>query len=225
MSNSSINKAIIFGLGQIAEVAYYYLKNDSDYEVAGFTVDNEYIDADKFNNLPVVAFEEISSIFPPDEYHIFIPVSYKNLNRNREEKFREASKLGYQFASYVSSKAWVWEGFKTGRNCMILENNVIQPFVTIGDNCILWSGNHIGHHSKIEDNCFIASHVVISGAVTVKHNCFIGVNATLRDSITIGERCVIGANALIMADAEPEGVYIANSATRAKIPSTRLKKI
>ena len=35
---------IIFGIGQIAEVAYYYFSEDSDYNVAGFTVDDTYLD-------------------------------------------------------------------------------------------------------------------------------------------------------------------------------------
>ena len=50
-----------------------------------------------------------------------------------------------------------------GDNCFILEDNTVQPFVTIGNNVTLWSGNHIGHDSVIEDDCFISSHVVVSG--------------------------------------------------------------
>ena len=100
-----------------------------------------------------------------------------------------------------------------------------QPFVTIGNNVTLWSGNHIGHHSTIHDHCFIASHVVVSGGVEIDESCFIGVNATLRDHIKVGEKCVIGAGALLLADAEPEGVYIGPATERAKVPSTRLRKI
>ena len=54
-----------------------------------------------------------------------------------------------------------------GDNCFILEDNTIQPFVSIGNNVTLWSGNHIGHDSTIDDHCFIASHVVVSGHVRV----------------------------------------------------------
>jgi acetyltransferase-like isoleucine patch superfamily enzyme len=51
------------------------------------------------------------------------------------------------------------------------------------------------------------------------------VNATLRDHINVGERCVIGAGALLLADAEPEGVYLGAATERSKVPSTRLRKI
>ena len=74
----------------------------------------------------------------------------------------------------------------------ILENNIIQPYVKIGNNVTLWSGNHIGHHSVIKDHCLFPL-VVISGRVTVDEQCFFGVNSTIRDNITIGKKSMIGA--------------------------------
>ena len=89
----------------------------------------------------------------------------------------------------------------------------------------LWSGNHVGHHSIIHDHCFLASHVVVSGGVEIGESCFIGVNATLRDHVKIGAKSVIGANALVLADVEPEGVYIGAATERSRVPSSRLRKI
>ena len=77
-------------------------------------------------------------------------------------------------ASYVSPRAFVWRNVKLGEHCFIFENNVLQPFVNIGDNVVLWSGNHIGHHSKIGDHCFVSSHVVVSGFCDIGANCFLG---------------------------------------------------
>ena len=105
----------------------------------------------------------------------------------------------------------------------MLEDNTVQPFVTIGDNCYLWSGNHVGHHSTVMEGTFIASHVVISGNVTVGRRCFLGVNATIRNGISIGDECVIGAGAVIMHDTEPGGVYPGPEATRIAVPSSRVR--
>ncbi|MBM4200304.1 MAG: transferase, partial [Gammaproteobacteria bacterium] len=107
----------------------------------------------------------------------------------------------------------------------ILEDNTLQPFAHIGNNVTLWSGNHIGHHSSIHDHCFVASHVVVSGGVEIGEQCFVGVNATLRDHIKIGPRCVLGAGTILLGDAEPEGVYIAQSTDRSRVPSSRLRQI
>lgn len=218
-------KLVIFGCGDIAELAHFYFSRDSDYEVAAFTVDAAFLSASEFCGLPVVAFERVSAVYPPEQHDLFVALSYSKLNAVRKEKYLSAKALGYQLASYISSSATVLNEVRTGDNCFILEDNTIQPFVVLGSNVTLWSGNHIGHHSRIGDHTFIASHAVISGGVEIGEQCFIGVNATLRDHITIGDRCVIGAGALLLADAEAEGVYVGAATERARVPSTRLRKI
>ena len=216
---------VIFGSGDIAELAYYYFSTDSSYEVVAFTVDADYVKKPDFCGLPVVAFEDVIRSYPPENNFFFVALGYSKLNAVRKEKFLAAKKQGYKLASFISSHATVLNEGRIGENCFIFEDNTIQPFVTIGNNVTLWSGNHIGHHSVIHDHTFIASQVVISGRVEIGEQCFIGVNATLRDHITIGDRCVIGADALLLADADAEGVYIGSATERSKVPSTRLRGI
>jgi len=218
-------KLVVFGSGDIAELAHYYFSTDSDYEVVAFTVDANYIEESKFCGLPVVAFEDVAKDYPPDLYFFFVALSYSKLNAVRKEKFLAAKARGYNLASFVSSRATVLNEGKIGENCFILEDNTVQPFVGIGNNVTLWSGNHIGHHTVIHDHTFIASHVVVSGGVEIGEQCFIGVNATLRDHIKIGDRCVVGAGTLLLGDAGPEGVYIGPATERSKVPSTRLRGI
>jgi sugar O-acyltransferase (sialic acid O-acetyltransferase NeuD family) len=216
---------IIFGSGDIGQLAHYYFSTDSDYEVIAFTVDASHLKDAEFCNLPVVAFEGIAETYPPEKYDLFIALSYSKLNSVRKERYLWAREKGYTLASYISSHATVLNDGRIGDNCFILEDNTLQPFVSVGNNVTLWSGNHIGHHSTIHDHAFIASHVVISGGVEIGAQCFIGVNATLRDHIKVGERCVVGAGTLLLADAEPEGVYIGSATERSKVSSTRLRRI
>lgn len=216
---------VIFGAGDIAELAHFYFTRDGARRVAAFTVDREFLPGDTWKGLPVVAFDEVASRFPPAAHDLFVALSYSRLNALRREKFLAGRALGYALASYVSPRATVLTEHPVGENCFILEDNTIQPFVRIGHDVTLWSGNHVGHHSVIGDHTFVASHVVISGGVTIGESCFVGVNATLRDHVRIGERCVIGAGALILADAEPEGVYVGPATERSKVPSSRLRRI
>jgi sugar O-acyltransferase (sialic acid O-acetyltransferase NeuD family) len=216
---------VIFGTGDIAQLAHFYFNTDSEYEVIAFTVDADYLANTIFCGLPVIAFEEILKHYAPGQCDIFVALSYSKLNKIRKEKYLAAKTLGYRIASFVSSNATVLNEGRIGENCFIFENNTIQPFVTIGNNVTLWSGNHIGHHSTINDHCFIASHVVVSGGVEIGEQCFIGVNSTLRDHIKIGKRCVIGAGTLLLSDAEPDGLYIGTATERSKVPSTRLRVI
>lgn len=220
-----MDNVIIFGLGDISQIAKLYLSNDDKYNVVAFTVDTEYIKEENFEGLPIVAFEDIEMKYSIEDYKFFIPLSYTKVNKLREQKFLEAKEKGYRFISYISSKASVASNVKIGENCFIFEDNTIQPFVIIEDNCILWSGNHIGHHSIVKDNCFISSHVVISGGVEIGENTFIGVNATLRDHIKIGKFNVIGAGALILADTEDNKVYMESATEVSRVPSNRLRGI
>ncbi|MDX8524184.1 acetyltransferase [Mesorhizobium sp. MSK_1335] len=216
---------VIFGAGDIAELAHYYFTRDSAHDVAAFTVDGAFLTRDRLAGLPVVPFETLAEQFPPDAHAAFVALSYSRLNELRRQKYLALKALGYDLVSYLSSKATLLNDGRIGENCFILEHNVVQPFATIGNNVTLWSGNHIGHHSRIADHCFLASHIVVSGGVDIGEACFIGVNATLRDHIRVGEQCVIGAGALILADAAPEGVYLGGETERSKVPSSRLRRI
>jgi sugar O-acyltransferase (sialic acid O-acetyltransferase NeuD family) len=162
-----MKKVVIFGTGAFAEVAYFYFKNDSQFEIVAFTENKEFMKKEKLYDLPIIPFEEIENIYPPSQYQLFIAVVYTKTNKIRERIFNEAKSKKYTLMSYVNSKAIIWGEIDMGENCFILENVVIQPFVKIGNNVIMWSGNHIGHHSIIGDHCFITSHVVVSGNVQI----------------------------------------------------------
>ena len=201
-------RLIIYGTDDFPQLAKFYFDEDSEYEVSGFTVDEAYKKTDDFCGLPVVSSDDMEKRFPPDEYSLFIAIAYSHLNEIREAKYFEMKKRGYSLASYMSSKATIWnEGNKIGDNCFILEDNTIQPYATIGNDTILWSGNHIGHHATIGDHVFISSHVVLSGRASVGHNAFIGVNATINDHINVAAKTVIGSGALITRDTEPNSLY------------------
>jgi sugar O-acyltransferase (sialic acid O-acetyltransferase NeuD family) len=216
---------VVFGVGQIAELADFYFKHDSEHAVRAFVVDAAFKKEDSFLGRPVVALEEVVRDFPPDAFSAFVAVSYAKLNALRSEKATALKEMGYDLASYISSRASIFPGTEPGPNAFILEDNTIQPFVRIGAHVTLWSGNHIGHHSVIEDDVFLASQIVVSGNCHIKRRTFIGVNATLRDGITVGERCVIGAGACLLADCEDESVFPAARTEPSPVKSSRLRKI
>ena len=219
-----MKKLIIFGIGEQAEIAYYYFSNDTKYEVVAFVVDKEYIKQNTLFDLPIVEFETLEKKYQVSEYEIFIAIGYSKINKIRTEKYLACKEKGYKIASYISSKASIFTD-NIGENCFILEDNTIQPYVKIGNNVTIWSGNHIGHHSIINDNCFITSHVVVSGGVEIGENSFIGVNATLRDHIRIGKENVIGAGALILSNTEDKKVFMEKETEASRVPSNRLRGI
>jgi sugar O-acyltransferase (sialic acid O-acetyltransferase NeuD family) len=209
-------KIIIFGIQDFAELAHYYLENDSEHEVVAFCVNEKYLPEDKFfHKLPIVPFESIENLYPSSEYKFFAPMSPQQMNRLREKVYNEIKSKGYELISYISSKATCFNNV-IGDNCFILENNTIQPFTSIGNNVVLWSGNHIGHHSVIKDHIMFTSHVVLSGHCVVENYCTLGVNATIRDGVTISEGTFVAMSASIIKNTEPWGLYKGNPAVKSE---------
>ncbi|HLL72126.1 MAG TPA: acetyltransferase [Pyrinomonadaceae bacterium] len=218
-------KVVVFGVSQWAELAHFYLTHDSEHEVVAFTLDRDYLEAREYKGLPVVAFEEVREHYPPGEFKMFIPMSFKRMNHVRAEKYAEAKAQGYELVSYVSSKATTFPGFECGDNCFIFEDNTIQPFVRIGNNVVMWSGNHIGHHSTIKDHVMITSHVVISGCCTIEPYCFFGVNATVRDETTIARETLVGMGVTILKDTQEFEVYKATGTPPAGFRSDEIRSL
>lgn len=192
-----MKEIIIVGLGETADIAYEYFKFDSNYDVVAFSVDKEYLKCDSYQDLPVVALEDLATIFPPNKYLTFVALASGQLNKNREKLYKKVKEMGYTCASYISSRAFVWRTVKVGENCFIFEGNVLQHGVEVGNNVVLWSGNHIGHQTKIRDNVFVTSHCVISGYCDIGENCFLGVNCTFADGVTVNRDCFIGMGSIV----------------------------
>jgi sugar O-acyltransferase (sialic acid O-acetyltransferase NeuD family) len=216
---------VIFGIGEMAELAHYYFAREEAHPPVAFTVDAAHASRDSFQGLPVVPFAEARTRFDPASHDLFIAIGYSKVNRARKEKYLAAKALGYRLPSYVSPHATVLNDGRIGDNCFILEDNTIQPFATIGDDVTLWSGNHVGHHSTIGDHCFVTSHVVISGGVRIGERTFIGVNASLRDHISVGAGCVIGAGSLVLRDVPDDSVFAAPGTEASAVPASRLRRI
>jgi sugar O-acyltransferase (sialic acid O-acetyltransferase NeuD family) len=203
---------VLIGAGEFAQIACEYFEHDSAYDVVAFSVERAYLTQPTLADRPVVAYESLEVLYPPSEVDVFVAIPASGLNRLRMRFYQDAKAKGYRFASYVSSRAFVWRNVTLGENCFIFEANVIQPFVSIGNNCVLWSGNHIGHRTVVRDHVFMASHAVVSGFCDIGQGSFIGVNATFNDRVKVAPDNLIGSGALVTRDTEPGCVYVGSPA-------------
>jgi len=205
-------KLIIVGAGEFAEIAHHYFTRWSPYEVVAFSAERNFIDKEKLFDLPVVPFEELEKLYNPEEYKVFVAVTYTQLNRVRTKLFKKAKEKGFSFATFIHPTVFVDDTTEIGENCFIFELNNIQYKVVVGNNVILWSKNHIGPRTIIKDNCFISSGVTVSGYCEIGENCFLGVNSCIADYKKIAKDCIIGAGAVVLKDTEAEKVYVGNPA-------------
>ncbi len=214
-------KVVIFGTGRGASVAHRYLSKDSDYQVCAFTVEKQFLNCDEYRGLPVVDFDQVQVLFPPDQFKLFVPLGSQNLNRLRYDKYMACKEKGYTLASYVSSTIQFGDELEVGENCFILENNSINFDVKIGNNVTIWSSNQIGDQSIVSDHCWITSNVCMAGHVKIMPFSFIGINASISNDVIIGEENFIGANSLITKSTGPKEVFLNNQTAKAPLTSDR----
>lgn len=205
-------KLIIFGTGELAELANFYFTKDSNHIVCGFTVNKEFIKSDTYLDLPLVPFDEVASRFPPVECDLFVAVGYSNLNENRKAKYFEAKELGYKLASYVSTKNSVWDDFTVGENTFIMENNTIMPFAKVGNNVLVFVGNIIAHHMIIEDHATLTSHCAIGGNVIIREGAFLGLNCTIRNGVVVNKKAIVSTSSNVVKDVAEFDVVMGNPA-------------
>jgi sugar O-acyltransferase (sialic acid O-acetyltransferase NeuD family) len=208
-----MSRVILFGTGRGADVAYRFLKRDSEHEVCGFATDRRYIQQETLHGLPVVAFEEVEQRFSPETYKMLVLLGYQRMNALRAEKYLAAKAKGYQFISYVNSHFYRAEDLNIGENCFILDNQSISLDVKIGNNVVMWSSNHVGDLSSIGDHSWLASHVTVAAEVDVQPYCFLGIGATVSNKLKLGRGTLVGANALIAGDTKENSVHLSSSET------------
>lgn len=218
-------KLIIIGLGETGRLAYEYFTYDSEFEVIAFSANEQYIKEKNFNNLPIINLEELEKKYPPTNYYAFVAISSGKLNRDRIKIYNLVKNKGYTLASYVSSRAFVWQNVQIGDNCFILENNTLQPFVEIGNNVTLFGGNFIGHSSKVCNNCFLSLHVVVAGFCTIGNNSFLGVNSSIADTVNVAKDNFIGMGTIINKDTEENKIYTGIPAESSKLSAKRFCKV
>lgn len=217
-----MTKVVVFGGGNFASLAWHSLVHDSDWQVAGFTVDRPYCVEVERHGLPVVPFDALEAQFPPGDHALLVHLGPIGMNRLRRARCDEAVAQGYRLARFQSRRALVAAGVQLGENTVVYEGAIIQPFAQIGRNVILRSGAHVSHHVSIGDDCFIAAGACLGGGASVGAGCFIGLNATIRDGIRIAEGCMIAAGAVVVADTEPDGVYVGVPARRTATPASQM---
>jgi len=120
---------VVFGAGELAEVACWYFEHAGGRQVAAFTIDGDRIVSDTVAGKPVVDFATIEAHHPPAEFDLFVAVGYSRVNGLRELKCLAARAKGYELASYVSPRASIVGNAEIGWNAFVLEDQQHHPAV------------------------------------------------------------------------------------------------
>lgn len=217
-------KLYIFGTQNFADMAYYLFHSDSDYEVAGFTVDATYLEDSTFNGLPVIPFEELDSVVDRSRDSVFVAIGVGRINELRAQKVAQLAAQGYRLASFVSSHARIPPGFVAKPNTMVMDQVNMHPMVEVGANTIIWSNSRIALKVRIGDHVWITS-AVIGDSARIGDYSFIGLNATIAPFVNVGQHNLVGAGAVILHDTQDDQVLRGPRAVASRASSRRVRNM
>lgn len=217
-----MEKLVIYGNRAVALGIYHAFKGRPDYEVVAFTVDRESMQGDRYCDLPVIPFDIVRTVFPPETHKMFIAVGYVKTNKIRRDRYLTSKEMGYQRPNFISGAAAINPRMPIGDNCVVGSFTGIAVTARIGNNVWIGDGCIIGEDVVIGDHCYISAGVAIAGFSQIGSCCYFGIRSTVRNKVSIGNDCVIGAGALMLEDAQDGSVYMGEPATLLPIASDKL---
>lgn len=208
-----MEKIILIGSGQHANVVLYNIKCQNKYDVIGYFESNE----DKVNtfykNLPVLECyknQELKQLIKKYGTNKFF-IGFGNM-KYRRDVFNEFISSGWEPVNVFHPNAVISEDAKIGRGVLIECGCLITPNPIIGDNVVVNTGSQVNHDNVIENHVYIASGVVLSGGVTIKENTLIDDSVTVTLGRTIAENSIVGAGSIVTKDIPENSIAYGNPA-------------
>jgi carbonic anhydrase/acetyltransferase-like protein (isoleucine patch superfamily) len=213
---------VIYGTGGQAKEIFYLFDLYELGKIAAFTVEKDFFTITELSGLPVVPFEDVSSLYPPDKHNIFIAVGPQYVNRVRERIYLEAKSKGYSFVNNINQEDnTLYPNIVFGDNVFVLGSE-ISPYVEIGNNVSMMAAK-IGHHTRIGNNALLSC-CTVGGNVIIEENAVISLGSVIAPKVRIGAHSVVGMGCVINHNVEPRSVYSSHSSVvKRNINSLRLK--
>tara|TARA_Y100000589_G_C27041151_1_gene583219 strand:- start:52 stop:723 length:672 start_codon:yes stop_codon:yes gene_type:complete len=195
---------VIFGVGTLGKLAYYYLTKDMKLDVTAFVIDRKDMDTkEKLNlfGLPIYFWDDFIKIFSINEVKVFVAVAYKSM-RNRLRVFEKVRQHKYNFINIISSSAFVAKDSLVGNNNFIMPGVVLEPGTSLGSNNLIWSNSTICHDSKIGNHNFLGANFTMGGYSKIGDLSFFGFSSTISDKVIVGDEVLLAANSFLNSNTD-----------------------
>jgi len=205
-----IKKVVVYGNTVLSKALYYDAINNPDFEIACFTVDEEYLHDPVFLGLPQINLKEINKLYPPDEYDMITIYGGYSCMRNRELMYSKAKNKGYNLRNYISPSCNITTEIHMGENNLILGQTHIGSGGKMGSNNIIREQVYLGHNFVIGNNNFIGPGCKIGGNSIIENTCYIGLGATIINNTTLSEETLVGVGSVVIRNTKPYSKNVGN---------------
>ena len=202
-----MKRVIVYGAGGYGETFYHEARQFGAIEIVAFTVDRAYMDSTEFCGLPVVPFEEVKRVYPPETYEMMVLTSPRRI-RTRKEMYDKAKGLGYRLANYVSPRAIVEAGVQMGDNNVIFSDAFIGHHTILGNDNIIRQKVYLGHQSEMKDHNIIVAGCTLGGCSRIGSLSFFGLGMVGRDKVRYGDEVFVGLGSVVTKDVEDYATVI-----------------
>ena len=203
---------IVFGTTVIAEMLFYDASDSTEFQIAGFTTDPEYLAGDSFLSVPLISFDLVEQVFPPKDYDMIAAIAGSSDMRGHASYYLRAKEKGYTIRNYISRRAFVTPGTKLGENSLIFPFAYIGPKGEIGENVIVRQNAYLGHNIEVGPHSFIGAGCQVGGGCKIGPFSYLAIGSTLSDHVTLGRETLVGAGSVVIHDTAPFNTVVGNPA-------------
>ena len=145
----------------------------------------------------------------------------------------ETARVDDGVAIGAETKIWhfshVLSGSRIGARCILGQNVMLGPRVTMGDGCKIQNNVSLYEGVTLEDEVFCGPSCVFTNVLTprafvdrkgellptlVRRGATIGANATVVCGVTIGRYAMVGSGAVVTRDVSDHALVVGNPASR-----------
>lgn len=191
-------KIAIIGAGGHGRVVLDILRNNHQFEVAGFLDSDPLLHGRRVDGAEILG--DLGLIDSFDSLGIGAAVIAIGDNRIRLDYAETLRHRGVNLVSAIHPSANIAGNAVIGKNVVIAAGVNICTHVVVEDSAILNTGAIADHESTICFGAHICPGVRLAGHVNISPAAFVGIGATVVQGITIGRDAVVGAGAVVLND-------------------------
>lgn len=185
-------RVFVFGAGYLADFLSDYIAVCTNWDIAGYVVDDEFANANSHKGLPLVKSSDLHRVFPSGSYDAVMGIGYSKMGDVKKAAYEKLKDYGYYVRNFIHPSACV-DKDSIGEGNIIFENSVLQLGCRLGNCNLIWYGVNVGHHTSIGDYNAFSGGTSVGGTTAIGNNCFFGLNSTVKNHIKVNDYTFVGA--------------------------------